>query len=208
MADGFFAKEESMARAPINPGKVDWTGENPGIYLKEAEDGPYTAVASFFRVIASPHGAGHALFLITEAKGGLNAILADNRPLAEYLRAHFVSSFASFKGHPALPGLPVRPAAVMPPAGDARAAWTESMAGDGVRVSLTWSGLGEPFLVEIPRDRSATGAHELFSVFIEAERADLVVNGVRIPGRVTPRDFQGRRSSNAFLAFSETWVRV
>ncbi len=197
-----------MARAAINPGRVDWTGENPGIYLKDDENGPYTAAASFFRVIASPHGAGHAVFLITEAKGGINAILTDNRPLAEYLRTNFVVHFGSFKGHPALPTLPIRPAVAMPPAGDVRATWTESMVGDGVRVSLTWSGLGESFLVEIPKDKSATGAHELFSVFIEAQRADLVINGILIPGKVTPRDFQGRKSSNAFLAFSETWVKA
>lgn len=197
-----------MARAAINPGIVDWTGENPGIYLKDDANGPYTAVASFFRVIASPHGAGHAVFLITAARGGINAILADNRPLAEYLRTHFVAHFGSFKGNPALPGLPIQPAAVLPPAGDVSGAWTESMLGDGARVSLTWSDLGKPFLVEIPKDKSATGAHELFSVFIEAQRADLVINGVRIPGKVTPRDFQGRQSSNAFLAFSETWVRA
>jgi len=25
---------------PINPGRLDWTGDNPGIMLKEREDGP------------------------------------------------------------------------------------------------------------------------------------------------------------------------
>ena len=28
---------------PIHPGEVAWTGENPGIYLKEREDGPWSA---------------------------------------------------------------------------------------------------------------------------------------------------------------------
>ena len=28
-----------MARAPFNPNKVDWSGENPGMYLKETADG-------------------------------------------------------------------------------------------------------------------------------------------------------------------------
>ncbi len=39
---------------PINfPGSVDWSGENPGISLKEKPDGPFVALASFFRVVLS-----------------------------------------------------------------------------------------------------------------------------------------------------------
>lgn len=51
-----------MERIPINPGKVEWSGENPGIYLKESADGPFVSLVSFFRVICSPHGRGHAAF--------------------------------------------------------------------------------------------------------------------------------------------------
>ena len=29
-----------MSNAPIHPGAVAWTGENPGIYLKDRQDGP------------------------------------------------------------------------------------------------------------------------------------------------------------------------
>ena len=39
---------------PLNPGKVDWTGENPGILLKDGPDGPFTAMALFFRIVYSP----------------------------------------------------------------------------------------------------------------------------------------------------------
>jgi len=50
---------------PINfAGTVDWSGENPGISLKERPDGPFVALASFFRVVLSPHGRGHALVLL------------------------------------------------------------------------------------------------------------------------------------------------
>jgi hypothetical protein len=27
-------------RVPINPGRVEWSGDNPGIYLKEAATAP------------------------------------------------------------------------------------------------------------------------------------------------------------------------
>jgi hypothetical protein len=48
----------------------------------------------------------------------------------------------------------------------------------------------------------------MFSLFIEARRVTATVNGRRLRGQPVPRDFQGRRSSTAFLAFSETWVRA
>jgi hypothetical protein len=56
-------------------------------------------------------------------------------------------------------------------------------------------------------DKSATGRHEMFSLFVEASRVTATVNGRALRGRPVPRDFAGRRSSTAFLAFSETWVR-
>ena len=31
-----------MTRPPINPGRVEWSGENPGIYLKTDAGGDYT----------------------------------------------------------------------------------------------------------------------------------------------------------------------
>src|SRR5215211_1511893 len=45
-------------------GTVDWSGENPGISLKETPDGPFVVLASFFRVVLSPHGRGHVLVLL------------------------------------------------------------------------------------------------------------------------------------------------
>src|SRR5438094_402074 len=47
-----------------HPGVVDWSGENPGMYLKEKADGAFVTLVSFFRVVASPHGRGHALVLL------------------------------------------------------------------------------------------------------------------------------------------------
>ena len=53
-----------MADAINFPGTVEWSGENPGISLKETPDGPFVTLASFFRVVLSPHGRGHALVLM------------------------------------------------------------------------------------------------------------------------------------------------
>ena len=53
-----------MAEPTTFPGTFRWSGENPGISLKEHHDGPYVALASFFRIVLSPHGRGHALVLL------------------------------------------------------------------------------------------------------------------------------------------------
>ena len=53
-----------MADPIVFPGTVEWSGENPGISLKDQPDGPFVALASFFRVVLSPHGRGHALVLL------------------------------------------------------------------------------------------------------------------------------------------------
>ena len=46
----------------IIPGRVDWSGENPGIYLKHRPRASehYDTLALFFRVVFSPYGRGHA----------------------------------------------------------------------------------------------------------------------------------------------------
>jgi hypothetical protein len=74
---------------PINfPGTVDWSGENPGITLKETPDGPFVTLASFFRVVLSPHGRGHALVLLQSPNDHsartqhANYCLHDNETLA------------------------------------------------------------------------------------------------------------------------------
>ena len=72
-------------------GTVEWSGENPGISLKETPDGRFVALASFFRVVLSPHGRGHALVLLqspdeaTPSDERANYCLHDNEKLARYL---------------------------------------------------------------------------------------------------------------------------
>ena len=50
-----------MADPIVFGGNVEWSGENPGISLKTDPNGPFVTLASFFRVVLSPHGRGHAL---------------------------------------------------------------------------------------------------------------------------------------------------
>jgi len=198
---------------PTDPGTVDWSGENPGMYLKERPDGPFVTLVSFFRVVVSPHGRGHALVLLEaplyegSLPEALNVCVTDNEPLARWVVQEYVVHFGAFRGAVALETMDYRPLTGVAVSGDQRSAHVEWVKGDGVDATLAWEALGAPFMVQLPVEQSATRRHRMFSVFVDAGRVSAKVNGRALRGQPVPRDFAGRRSSTAFLAFSETWVR-
>jgi hypothetical protein len=203
-----------MAEPIVFPGIVEWSGENPGISLKETPDGPFVALASFFRVVLSPHGRGHALVLAQSPQDAnapaerANVVLTDNEPLARYLVANFVSHFGAWRALPALSGLQYRRLSSLETAGDPASSYTEIVSAGDMEVQLTWSGLGEPFCFALPPDKSATGAHTMPSLFVGCQDASITVNGRRLPGKPVPRDIAGHTITTAMLAFSETWLKA
>ena len=203
-----------MVESLVFRGKVEWSGENPGISLKTDPDGPFTTLASFFRVVLSPHGRGHALLLVqspTEANPPAeraNLCLTDNEALARYLIDDYVSKFAAFRGLPCLAGLQVRKAESFVASGDALTDYTETVKAGDMTVVLNWKGLGEPFCFAHPPENSATGAHHMPSLFLGSDQPSITVNGRVLPGRPVPRNVAGHPITTAMLAFSETWIRA
>ena len=51
---------------PADPNRVILTGENPFIRLSATDGGSNTTNASFWRIIWSPSGPGHVLYLKSE----------------------------------------------------------------------------------------------------------------------------------------------
>ncbi len=203
-----------MARTPINPGRIDWSGENPGMYLRASESGPYVSLISFFRVVTSPHGKGHAAFMLLDPDGDgrsadrPNLCLTDNEPLADYLRKGFVAHFGAFKNARGLNSVQFKPGWDFMAGGDGLTQHTEWFRSAAGQVQLAWRDLSEPFLVELDKEHSATGKHEMISLFFDARAVSATINGKAVSGRPFPREFVGRKnSSTAFLAFSETWVK-
>ena len=184
------------------------------MYLKEAADGPFVTLVSFFRVVASPHGRGHALILLEapllhrSLPEALNVCVTDNDALARYLVSNFAAHFGAFKGAEALQYMDYVPLEGVAASGDTRSAYMEWVKGPGVEASLSWEDLGEPYMVNIPKEKSATGKHALHSLFVDARRVTATVNGRDLKGKPVPREFAGRQSSTAFLAYSETWIKV
>lgn len=201
-------------RVPHNPGRVDWSGENPGIYLKrDAGQDHYDTLALFFRVVLSPYGRGHAALILgapDEARGWPhvpNLIMTDNQRMMRWIVDGWVTKMPTFIGKPGLDAMTWLDCdSVEKRPGDLEARYSETLRGSGVTVEMIWQNMGPPLPVEVTKENSATKAHEMYSVFLEATAAQVVINGTPLPGAVADRQFFGRTMSTAFLAFSETWV--
>ena len=192
-------------------GTVEWSGENPGISLKETADGPFVTLASFFRVVLSPHGPGHALVLLQSPQNASapgNVCFHDNEKLARYLVSDFVSNFGAWKGLPGLQGLNYRRLDSVAASGDPASDYSETVKAGDTTVVLNWSGLGKSFCFALPPDKSATGQHWMPSLFVPCSSATVNVNGKTLPGKPVPREIAGHKLTTAMLAFSETWIRA
>lgn len=203
-----------MSRPTINPGSVDWSGENPGMYLKQSADGPFITLISFFRVVLSPKGKGHAAFMLLDPHGDgkssdrPNICITDNEPLALYLRDGFVKNFGAFKGLKSVDTAKMIAGWDFHPSGDGSTQHTEWFRSTLGQVQLTWADCGDQFVVEMPKAKSATGQHEMFSTFVDVHAVSANINGKPVAGKPFPREFAGKKdSSTAFLAFSETWIK-
>lgn len=202
-----------MTRISINPGRVDWSGENPGIYLKESPDADYTALALFFRVVLSPYGRGHAAIVVgaPDSEDGWpeapNFIMTDNQQMMRWIIDGWVTKMPTFvgrKGLAAMRWLDLDSVERRP--NDLKTSYSEVLRGSGVTLEMNWLDIGSPLPVEVTKENSATKEHEMYSVFLEARRAEIRINGTPLKGSVQTRPFFGRTMSTAFLAFSETWV--
>jgi len=196
------------------PGTVDWSGENPGISLKEDPDGPFSSVASFFRIVLSQHGRGHALMLMMSPHVADplpvvgNYCFHDNEPLARYLVENFVSYFGAWKDTPGLKNLQYVPLTSVAALGNTTSMYRETVTADGFDIALTWTHFGAPFCFALPPEKSATGKHWMPSTFVPATQATITVNGRMLPGKPVPREIGGNEIMSAFLAFSETWIKA
>lgn len=197
---------------PITPGHVDWTGENPGILLKNP-DGSFSAMALFFRVAWSPAGQGQVLLLYgtpNSAEGSdaaPNVLISDNDALGIFLQENFIARLPAFRDAAAYGGLRRLAARSVRSNGDPMGhRYSETVAADGLTVELVWQDLEPPKALELSPELTGTKAHTMFTLLVPARHAQIIVNGQALPGAVGTRVQAGFETTTAFLYFSETWV--
>ncbi len=188
--------------AVTDPHHVRLTGENSYMRLHETEHGPMTTRCSHWRILLSPAGPGHVLFLRSDVTDNERYIYTDNIALARWLQQEILST-----GEFADQELPVMQA-VFSRSGDGRSFWTENIEADGEVITLTWYDFGEPFVISVPVGSMPDRPLGWSSVFVPARRVQLTLNDRVATGRAFPEPRGDRMSSTAGLALSETWLRA
>ena len=188
-----------MVTQTVDPNRVVLTGENPFIRLSASDDGPVTTDASFWRILLSPAGPGHVLYLKSDLAGGSWRIYADNIALARWLQETVQGMLAAETADPAIPVIE----AAFEKAGDIRSFWRETVQTSSEEVQLTWHDLGDPLLLHTTPGERPYGVS---TILIPAAQVRLTVNGVQAAGSAWPREREGRPFSTCALAFSESWT--
>jgi hypothetical protein len=184
-----------------DPNQVRLTGENQYMRLHSEENGPMTTRASHWRVLLSPAGPGHALFLRSDVTDDEVRIYTDNIALVRWLQQEILTS-----GEFSNQTIPVVDA-VFSRSGDTRSFWTELIETPDGDIALTWYDFAEPFVISMPVGSVPERPLGWSSVFVPARRVQLTLNGQVATGRAFPELRGDRMSSTAGLALSETWLR-
>ena len=200
----------------IKTGILDWTGDNPFIYLKTDPEQDWSSLSLYFRIASSEYGSGHAILVVDNpyqagSDSDTRLLITDNQPLAEYLVRDFVRHFGLFRKAVALDSLKIVSDGVFHTVNHYPEIVTESVSSSSanLKVEMQWHNMSQPAIcVDLPQDQTQTQKHEMMCVFHPAQHARVLVNDVALPGSTIERDFNGTRAQSASLANSETWVRV
>lgn len=192
-----------MTTNPTDPNQVRMTGENSFIRLQLEEGGPQLTRVSHWRVLYSPAGLGHVLYLKSDTVDNEVLVYSDNISLARWLQEEIESFlFPEFANQ----DLPVMNAEFTK-SGDGRSFWTETVESDEDTIQLTWYDFLEPFMLRIEAGTTPGRPHGVYSCFVPARKAQITFNGIVAQGQPFPEMRGDKLSSTACLAWSETWVR-
>ena len=200
-----------MPERPIdNPGRVLIAGENHILRLHAGLDGPDAALVNHFRLRLSPHGPGHAVFVLADpnAADPRNACYTDNPALATWLLDWYLRRSLIYQDLRGLNDLPIVPAGGFTFVDELPRRWTETVRTGDVTVRAVWKDLAAPFQVERHGQSGEPGAMDVFSVLLSASDASLSISEQEAPGVVFPRQVGRQPITSAFLAFAESWVEA
>ena len=186
----------------VDPHDVVMTGENSFVRLSNDGGKTMTDRVSHWRVLWSPAGQGHAMFIESPLVEGGPLIYADNAGVARYLqRAIEVLLHKPFADE----SLPIIDAEFSR-TGNSLATVEERITTDDDAIVLWWWDLMKPFVLTMPPG-AMNRPLGVYSTFIPARSAQLSVNGEASQGKVFPQERFGRASSSCCLAWSETWTK-
>ena len=186
----------------VDPHDVVMTGENS--FVRLSNDGGKTMAdrVSHWRVLWSPAGQGHAMFVESTLTGKGPRVYADNAGVARFLqRTIEVLLYKDFADE-SLPVVDAR----FERAGNALSTVEERVVSRDEEIILSWWDLMTPFVLTMPPG-AMNRPLGVYSTFLPARSAQLAVNGKAATAKVFLADRFGKPASSCCLAWSETWTR-
>ena len=186
----------------VDPHDVVMTGENSFVRLSNDGGGTLVDRVSHWRVLWSPAGAGHALFIESPLTGKGPRVYADNPSVARYLQRTIEALLhAPFADE----SLPITDAK-FERGGDSLSAVFERVLARDEKIVLSWWDLMAPFILTMPPG-AMNRPLGVYSTFLPARSAQLSVNGKASSAKVFPQERFGKASSSCVLAWSESWTK-
>src|SRR5258708_16300098 len=127
----------------LDPNHLILTGENPFIRLNTSDNDNFTTNASFWRIILSPAGPGHVLYVKSELTENRWRIYTDNIAMARWLQQTVQGMLNKELEDLSIPVVD----AVCTKEGDPHFFWTERMVSRNDEITMTWYDIGEPLLI-------------------------------------------------------------
>ena len=192
-----------MAEAQmVDPHDVVMTGENSFIRLSNDGGKTIDERVSHWRVLWSPAGQGHALFIESSLTGKGPRVYADNPGMARYLQRTIETLLWKDFANESLAVVP----AEFSRGGDALSTMHERIVTRDEEIVLAWWDLMKPFILTMPPG-AMNRPLGVYSTFIPARSAQLSVNGRAATAAVFPMERFGKPASSCCLAWSESWTR-
>ena len=163
----------------LDPNKTILTGENPFIRISPKDGDPNSTNASYWRIIFSPAGPGHVLYLKSELTEDRWRIYSDNIAMARWLQSTVQGMLNAELADTTIPCADAQ----FSKTGDPRYFWTEHVKSYGEDISLTWFDIGEPLLIHAQPNQIPDRRYGLCTVLIPALGTRLVRNGVEAKGQ-------------------------
>jgi hypothetical protein len=191
-------------QSSVDKNRVIVTGENNFFRLSLEDESAVTSEASFWRVLFSPAGPGHALFLRSELTDDRWRIYADNIGMARWLQRTVQGMLSAPTRDESIQVVE----ATFNQRGDARYFRCEDVVSDGGKVVLTWADFGDPVLVHSMPNAQPDRPYGVCTVLVPALEIRLTVNAVQAKGKAWPRDRMGRPFSTGGLGLAESWTEA
>ncbi|HEY5302183.1 MAG TPA: hypothetical protein VIJ55_16025 [Acetobacteraceae bacterium] len=188
----------------LDPNRVILTGENPFIRLSATDAGAVTTNASFWRILLSPAGPGHVLYLKSELTEDKWRIYSDNIAMARWLQSTVQGMLNPELLDQTIPVIDAQ----CGKSGDARDFWTERLDTNDEEIALTWYRIGEPLLIHTQPNADPGRPYGVCTLLIPALGARLTRNGIEAAGQPWARQREGKPFSTCALAFSESWTEA